>query len=135
MSTDAKSSSREESGFYAAYAGFAKILRNWLIAYGVGCPVILLSNETIYKSLKETNCVCTAAVLFGIGVVSQLVAAMLYKTAMWWLYVGEVDTDFRERARYKSADWLSEQYWLEIVFDGVSIIFYVVGTAIVLPCL
>ena len=135
MTDDIRGKKREESGFYSAYAGFAKILRSWLIGYGIGAPVILLAREWAFTKLTQHECVETVALLFGIGVGLQLIAAVVYKTAMWWLYIGELDPEFRKKRRHKLSDWLSEQYWIEGLFDLISIGMYVWGTITVLSVL
>ena len=45
--------------------------------------------------------------LFLLGVASQVLAAFVYKSAMWYLYVKESNKVKTDRAVYKIAEWLS----------------------------
>ena len=36
---------------YKAYEEHAKTLRTWLVAYGIGAPVVFLTNEQLSKRL------------------------------------------------------------------------------------
>lgn len=125
----AKSSARQkikqESGFYEAYAGFARSLRTWFIAYGIGAPVLFLTNKEAWSLISASAQGRTIAYLFLAGVALQIVAAMIYKTAMWYLYVSELENHRASDWRVKVADWISENYWLEIiVFDlGALVLF------------
>src|SRR2546426_7954213 len=46
---------KEESGFYEPYAALARNLRTWFIAYGIGGPVIFLTNEPAAKALYSAG--------------------------------------------------------------------------------
>ena len=35
----------QESGFYGPYSHFSRTLRAWLVAYGIGGPVLLVSQD------------------------------------------------------------------------------------------
>jgi len=107
----------EDSGFYEAYAGFARALRTWFIAYGIGGPVIFLTNEAAAKILLASGAARTVAYCFLLGVALQIVTALSYKSAMWHLYMGELDPEKKSRRLYKASDWLTQQYWLEVILD------------------
>ena len=130
MARESKSSGSEESGFYGAYAGFAKTLRAWLIAYGIGAPVIFLTNQELWTKLANSGKAPCVGILFATGVTLQVLGAILYKTAMWYLYVGETKTDFRKTLRHRTSDWISECYCLEFTFDILSITSFVLASII-----
>ena len=46
---------KEEKGFYEAYKGFANNLRTWFLAYGIGAPVVLLSNEDSWSLISNSG--------------------------------------------------------------------------------
>lgn len=93
---------KEESGFYTAYSGFASNLRIWFIAYGIGAPVVLLSNETAWSTVVDSGLGKRLAYFYFIGVAVQIFAALIYKTAMWYLYIGELKKSFRKSLLIKS---------------------------------
>lgn len=122
----------KETGFYEAYAGFARTLRTWLAAYGIGAPVLFASQAAFATILKETQATVCIIGLFLIGVSLQLIAALLYKATMWYLYYGELYHEFQRTRRYKMSDCLSEQLWLEMCFDIGSVVTFAWATVWVL---
>ena len=105
----------EETGFFDAYAGFARTLRVWFIAYGIGGPAAFLTNEAAGKKLYTSGQGAIVAYAFLAGVVVQIVLAVLYKSAMWYLYMGEYDSALKGSWLYKASKWLSEAYWIEVL--------------------
>lgn len=107
----------KEDGFFESYSFFAKTLRNWLVAYGIGAISLLITQAPIRDRLLEAGVVGDLLELFLVGVICQVAAALLYKTAMWHLYMGEVDATTKTTRIYRIMDWASEAYLLEITFD------------------
>ncbi len=115
---------REESGYYDAYKGFANNLRIWFIAYGIGAPVFLLSNETGWAAIASSGNGKFLSILFLGGVATQILAALIYKTSMWYLYMGELGHISKESKTYKIAEVFSSGYWIEFIFDLITILLF-----------
>lgn len=126
--TRQETSTRKESGYYAPYQEFARNLRFWFLTYGIGAPVVLLSNENATQALRLAGVLYRVSVLFLVGVCLQVGMAILYKTAMWYLYMGELDATVQGRRIYKLLDWLSESYWLEFFFDIATLAMFAIAT-------
>jgi len=124
-----------EKGFYEAYAGFARNVRTWFIAYGIGAPVLFVSNQELWKQIAGSGEGRTIAYLFLAGVAVQIAAAMIYKTAMWYLYVSELDRHRAKGWRYRLSDLVSESYLLEMGFDVATLVLFGVATFKVLQLL
>ncbi|HET7922995.1 MAG TPA: hypothetical protein VFM15_09600 [Gammaproteobacteria bacterium] len=120
--------SREESGFFEPYAHFSRTLRAWLVAYGVGVPVLLISQESIAQAIIRAGAGSLIAWLFLAGVAIQILAALLYKYSMAYLYGAEIEPKLGATRRVRIAEWLSDVIWLEALFDIVSITLFVCGT-------
>ncbi|MGH2510940.1 MAG: hypothetical protein ACRESX_04730 [Gammaproteobacteria bacterium] len=120
-----------DSEFYESYAHFSRTLRAWLVAYGVGVPVLLVSQQFIAKAIIKAGTGGLITWLFLVGVAIQVLAALLYKYSMAYLYNAEVDPGLNETRRVKAAEWLSNAVWLEALFDVVSIALFVCGTFMV----
>jgi uncharacterized membrane protein YGL010W len=112
---------REEAGFYPAYADFSRNVRTWFIAYGIGAPVLLLTTDSAIARLSASGQAKFISILFLTGVAVQILTALLYKSAMWYLYIGELRPDFRTSRRHKCADWISESHILELALDLITI--------------
>lgn len=52
---DTRARKKEETGFYEAYAGFARNLRIWFVAYGIGGPVLFLTNSEVWQKVSESG--------------------------------------------------------------------------------
>ena len=120
-----------ESGFYDAYASFSRTLRAWLVAYGVGVPVLLVSQEFIASAIVRAGNGALVTWLFLAGVAIQVIAALLYKYSMAYLYFSAADSGLDGGLRVKAAEWLSNAIWLEALFDITSIVLMVWGTYLV----
>lgn len=125
------SNKKKESGFYESYANFARTLRAWMVAYGVGLPTILLSQEHVGNLIRASSQGFTVTCLFLVGVIVQVVATLLYKYSMGYIYASELDPKLESSRIYRVAEWLSEAFWLELLFDLVAIVCFVWGTFLV----
>jgi hypothetical protein len=72
-------SSKAESGFYEAYVDFARNLRIWLLAYGIGGPAAFLTNEGAARILRSSLFGRQITYCFMAGVALQVFVALLYK--------------------------------------------------------
>jgi len=117
-----------ERGFYEPYAAFSRTLRTWLVAYGIGAPVLFASQEAFKPILKEPNKAALIIGLFLFGAMAQIIASVIYKYVMGYIYFGELDEAFQKTRRHKVSEWLSEAMWLEMIFDLISIGFFVWAT-------
>ena len=107
---------------YAVYEGFSKDLRTWLVAYGIGGPILFVTHDSVWRAIGQSGFAQRLALLFLGGVALQVVLAALNKTIMWASYYGETDVSFQETSRYKAAIWLSRQFWIDFLVDLVSIL-------------
>jgi len=112
----------DEAGYFEGYVSFARTLRTWLVAYGVGGPALVLTQETLASKFVASANAGLITELFLGGVGTQVLGALLYKTSMWYLYMGERHETLKGRRMYKIADWLSEAFWLESLLDLTSIV-------------
>jgi hypothetical protein len=130
----AKSNSKPD-GFFDGYASFAGVLRTWLIAYGIGGPALFITQTSIANKIAASGHAREIALLFLVGVFLQVIIALLYKGAMWYLYIGEEQLEIQMTRRYKISNWLSMAFWLEMLFDLSSIVLFVYATFRVLSIL
>ena len=115
----------EIAGYFDAYASFARTLRTWLVGFGVGVPVLVASQAELSKKLAASGDAKRIVTLFLGGVAVQIFVTMLYKSAMWYTYFGAMNSAFRGRWRYKASEWISEQHWLEVIFDVATMALFV----------
>lgn len=126
--TESKADGHDEGGYYEAYVGFARELRVWFLAYGIGGPVVFLSHETALARLLSSGAGQAVAYAFLAGVAVQVVLALLYKSAMWYLYMGELDGEIKSSGLYRMANAISASYWLELLGDLVTLVLFAGAT-------
>ena len=123
---------KEAEGYWEPYAYFARAVRLWFLAYGVGFPIAIISNEWLLKRLRASGCLATVAWLFIAGVVVQVLAAMFWRTSMWYQYLGEPRGPKVRRRRawmFRASRWVSEQYWIELIPDIATLVLFARATA------
>lgn len=114
--------SSDVAGFYEAYASLTRTLRGWLVAFGIGTPVLVASQKELSDRLGRSDDAQAVLSLFMFGVSIQIAATIVYKAAMWYCYrAAEHPARYASKKRYKISDWISEQLWLELGFDFVTI--------------
>ena len=117
-----------EKGYFDAYASATTHLRTWLVAYGIGAPVLFLSNEDLWQVLAGAKCASCVGFLFLGGVALQILIALINKNVMWFCYYGETKPAFKASRTYKVCYCLSEWFWVDIGFDVLSIAFFIAAT-------
>jgi hypothetical protein len=121
----------KEHGFYAAYEEHTKTLRTWLVAYGIGAPVLFLTHDTLMTAIKKSGEGSTLGLFFLVGVGIQVGLAALNKTIMWRLYKAELDNESvgNHGMILRICDWLSDKYLIDFVADLATIALFALATA------
>ena len=59
--------------FYKVYEEYSKALRTWFVAFGIGGPVLFLTQQDVSNKIVESGNARTIVLLFLIGVSSIFV--------------------------------------------------------------
>ena len=118
----------EVDELYKAYEEHAKTLRTWLVAYGIGAPVVFLTNEQLSKRLLGNPWAWKIAALFLAGVSVQVFLAAINKTANWGAYYARRNPAKATGKRFVVARWLSEQFWIDLCIYTLTLGAFAVGT-------
>jgi hypothetical protein len=118
----------DSSEYLSAYSEHSTILKTWLAAYGVGAPVLILSQEKLWTRLNDAGSLRLIAILFLAGVALQVLLAATNKSIMWTCYFGELKPAYKLTRRYKAADWLSERFIIDALVDIISILIFSLAT-------
>ena len=118
----------DSTEYYKVYEEYSKTLRTWFVAYGIGAPVLFISNDTAAKAFKNVGDIKIAVFLFLLGVAIQVALALINKVAMWTLYFGEKSPEFKKTFRYKSFNWLSSQFRIDVVADIATMVLFAYAT-------
>jgi hypothetical protein len=130
-------------GYFKVYEEYSKTLRTWFVAYGIGAPVLLLNNDELRKAVIATGAAKRIALYFLVGVGLQIAVTALNKAVAWIVYA-ELETNATAarkataagttvtvavRTWYQElADWVSEQFWIDLGADILTGAAFVYGT-------
>jgi hypothetical protein len=124
----------QSDGYYKVYEEYSKTLRTWFVAYGIGAPVLVLNSDNLRAALVASGGARTTALLFLAGVGLQVLLATVNKTVAWVIYaelespLAAEDSKPSTRWRFKVADAISEQFWIDFVVDIATGVVFVLGS-------
>jgi hypothetical protein len=106
---------------FATYLEYNRVLRTWFVAFGVGGPAIFLVNDKLAARLVAAQQLRLIVVLFLVGAGAQVLGALTNKVANWYVYSAVIDGEDAASLKYKVAEWLAGQFWIDIVLDVLTI--------------
>ncbi len=147
---DNLATSESKSAFYPSYAEFSKTLRTWFVAFGIGAPVVLLSNEKIWPTIVASGCAFDLGLLFLFGGGIQIISALVNKHAMWHMYFAEqsnenpneiennksLQEEMLKKSRhgstriYRYSCWYSYQNWIDELLDFFTLVMFAWATGL-----
>lgn len=110
------------------YADYSRTLRAWLVAYGVGGPVLFVTNEKLSERVANSGYANAIIVLFLLGVALQIVLATINKWGAWHMYRGAADAEYHATWRYKFWAFVNEQSWIDFWIDLTSLVVFTLAT-------
>ena len=125
--------SSDVAGYFAQYQYYNASLRAWFIGFGVGLPVLVLSQKHLFEKL-DAHSGRPAARWLLLGVGAQILGALINKHTNWATYRDEaLKAEGKGERLPKHLHWLTrphDWYWVDIVLDVASLISF--GAAAVL---
>lgn len=134
---------KDHDGHFANYAEYSKTFRSWMVAYGIGGPVLLLTSKDAPQTLAKSPHLETIVTLFTVGVAIQILLALINKWGAWHMYKGafaeyqlnvqDPDCDYHHMTRiYSVWRWVNRQSWIDFWCDvgAVSVFAYATWLAL-----
>lgn len=108
-------------GYFDQYWRHASVLRNWFVAYGIGALTLVVSQIDFWKAFvnKEIFIGC-----IFIGIFLQVSLTFLNKVVHWFVYQGSNQKAFQTKKRYKWSIKIMEFFWIDILFDLLTVVSY-----------
>jgi hypothetical protein len=113
---------------YKAYEEYSKTLRTWFVAYGVGAPLLLMTNDKLSAKIAAAPEAPYLVAAYCIGVGVQVLLAVVNKNIMWGCYYGQIEPAFKNTRRYRFAEWVSAQYWIDALADLLTAVLFAAAT-------
>ena len=114
------------------YSSYSLNLRTWLVAYGIGGPVLFITSDTFSRRISASPYAFRIVILFLLGVGLQATLAFINKYASYFVYVGCGDDKYQTRNNFKLWSYLSIRGWIDFIFDLTSLITFAYATYLVL---
>ena len=143
--------SASSDGHYKVYEEHMKTLRAWFAAYGVGGPVLFITQNDFATTLVSSGLSQLVGVLFLVGVLLQALVALFNKWVNWGLYYFdeddvdtssavdtvettdvETDTQAKSQKLQRFCESYSSKVWIDIVADLATLVLFSIATILVL---
>ena len=123
-----------ESGvkYFEVYGEYSRTLRAWFVAYGVGAPVLFLTQERISTQVADSGFATLIVNLFLLGVAFQVFLALLNKWVNWVIYAFGDSENHKGKFYVTAADKVSEWFWLDFLLDVGSFAAFAAATILML---
>jgi hypothetical protein len=118
----------DRDAFYKVYEEYAKHLRTWFVAYGVGGPVLILTQEKVSQVVVASGSGKGIALFFLAGVGLQVLLSLVNKWVNWGVYAYSETEQLIDGKRFAVCSWISEQSCLDVLFDLGTIVCFGVAT-------
>lgn len=139
MSTSSQDTDYHKENVYGeAFDRYEKMLRTWFVAYGIGGPVLFLTQDNLRKALVTDPNGWWIGILFLAGLAVQVFESFFYKMCMWQLYYHEAEKDDKRcciRWMYERSKSVKRNFLIDICFDLATIILFAIATVMVFPIL
>ena len=114
----------DSTSYYRAYEGYEKTLRTWFVAYGIGAPILLLTDEAVRDAFTHSAQGRRIGGAFLVGVAVQVLLAIVNKTVAWANYYAATRPTVQGEWKYRTASWLSEQFWIDAIADLATVLLF-----------
>ncbi len=118
--------------YYEMHESYSKTLRAWLVAYGVGGPIIFLTQKDVAKSISSSEDALLITCLFFGGVILQIFVTALNKWINWYLHLFTADPDWVETKGLRIIKWIKGIAIVDILCDVGAITLFMWATLEVL---
>lgn len=123
----ADSAEFKASAYFSSHKGFSSALRNWLIAYGIGGPAFIASQQHLWNGIEDSTALC-AGLLFLLGTSTQIAATAFLKWVMWKLWIHDSVPSRKKGFLFCLANFASKSYVVDLVADFVSFSAFMTAT-------
>lgn len=122
---------KDRDEYFKQYWQYATNLRNWFIAYGVGCILLLTRVDAVFNvqpqaTIVEPGLKLQAISLFILGLATQVGLTLVNKIIHYYAYQKFVVEPVGRR--HTAATWLCNCFWIDVILDTATLGFYLAGT-------
>lgn len=117
---------------YKTYEEHMKTLRAWFVAYGVGGPLLFVTQSGFAATLVSSGRLMLIGTLFLLGVLLQTLVALLNKWVNWGCYhFDDVETE-NPSLPHRFCLYINDKVWIDIAADVFTLLFFGFATVVVI---
>lgn len=135
MRANRTANGHEPDGYFQNYSEHSRTLRTWLVAYGIGAPVLILNSASLLKLVQQSGASDWIAGLFLAGVCGQILLAFVNKWCAYHVYLAEIDKAFRGKWPERLSARINKWWGLDLSLDFASIVLTAIATGMLLTIL
>jgi hypothetical protein len=126
----AKITDSERKEFFDAYRDYAKDLRTWLLAFGIGAPAFFISDKflQLQSIAGKKDEIRWIASLFLLGVVLQIMLVLINKYANYYSYAASDKPHVTPSRLSKAFQWVVDKFWIDLALDIAAIVVFSFAT-------
>lgn len=124
---ETSTTSKKDETYWKNYVEYNKGVRTWLVTFGVGALVLLLSHPKLIESLKQHGSAKSVMLCLLLGCGAQVAVALINKICAWHQATGEELPEFKRTKLYKVLNWIGGMFVIDVLFDLGSIIAFVLA--------
>ncbi len=129
-----KTDYHKEDVYGESYTRYEKMLRTWFVAYGIGGPVLFMTQDSLREALSASPDAKLIVYCFLAGLLFQVIENFLYKVCMWYLY-RESANENNCHCMYTFSNWVENHNSIDIILDLLTIGLFSYATWKALPLL
>lgn len=118
----------QRDGHFQNYSDYSRTLRAWLVAYGIGGPVLFLTNDSLAERVSSSGYANQIVVAFLVGVTLQVALALVNKWGAWHMYAGAGARKYQRTWRYRFWGYINAQSWIDFWVDVFSLVAFAWAT-------
>lgn len=108
-----------------AYRSHSGSFRNWLVAFGVGVAVLLMSNDHVWKMMVASTRLPDITIYLLIGIAVQIFLALIDKYMSWMgFYVRAMASTEPHPRKRKIADFWMRHDFPSVIADLATLVFF-----------
>lgn len=117
--------------FYESFSYSASSLKQWLITFGIGVIALFISNLDVFENITLFWRLAVFILIIA-SLLLQVIITFINKISQYYLYLHESGYLSENSRKYRWAYDTACKFYLDCIFDVLSISFYIIAVGIII---
>lgn len=109
---------------HSTYLEYNKTIRVWFVGYGIGTPVLILTQKHLYDQFTRSENAWLISMLYLAGVLIQVVSSIVNKWTNWVRYNEYLGLRTYPKWLHNFADSWRDTFWANAALDVVTALIF-----------